>query len=78
MTLGVSWDEFRAVAIPPTAPEQQVRLMRIAFMAGASSALLEITRLPDGTKEPSLRIARHNISALQRELQGWALEARFG
>ena len=78
MTLAISWDEFRALTIPPFAPEQQVRLMRIAFMSGAAAALLEVTRLPDGTKEPSLRIARHNISALQRELQGWALEARFG
>ncbi len=77
MTLALSWQSFRDIALPENAPPHQVRAMEMAFMAGVSATMPEVTRMPDGAKQPTIRQVTHNLAALQGELQEWAMEARF-
>jgi hypothetical protein len=80
LTISTQFDEFIEAFLPPNAPDIQRRQLRIAFFAGAASAVRQITEIPcDPTPEkaPPRHKLIENIQATFAETMSEALDAKF-
>lgn len=72
----VGWLSFRAIAVPPTASEGQVKDLRIAFFAGARhlfDSLMTIFESDDEPTETNMRrmaLVNEELDALVNEING--------
>ena len=67
------WQAMRILAIAPDAPEDQLREMRLAFMAGAQHLFGSIMGIMDAGEEPTDADMRR-MDLIDKELRAVVLE----
>lgn len=65
------WAALRLMAIPPDAPDIQIRAMRMAYMAGAQHLWASIMAIFDSGEEPTQADLK-KMELINTELEAWA------
>lgn len=76
------WIGMRLACIPDNAPVEQLRSMRLAYMAGAQHAFSSMMNMMDEGQEPTeadmakMDLLHKEIQAFTGELEAWAKEGK--